>query len=305
VPLRAERRTLGALVTRVPADGTDPPEAELALLGDVAERCALAIERARSYEQRNHEARALQESLLPPQLPLPPGLVVAAGFHAAGDLARLGGDFYDVFELDQGRWAAVVGDIRGKGPQAAVVTARVRHSLRAICDQFSSPAAALGKLNALLLATPEDAMCTVALAYLATDELGTDVALSLAGHPAPLVQARDGDLRQAGAFNALLGAFPAATWEDTSFRLEAGERLVVFTDGMLDQRRSGQRGLVEDELLECLRSLHDAPAQEVADRLVAWTVREQEGQPVDDTAVLVVQSAPETLPAAGRAALAA
>ncbi len=293
VPLVAGCRPLGALAMRVEIASRPVHAADLRLAEDLALRCALAIGHARSYERRSEEAKVLQQCLVPSELAQAPGLVVAGSFHAAGDISRIGGDFYDVFPLRDGRWAAVVGDAGGKGPQAAATATKVRHSLRAICDGFALPSQALARVNDLLLAGEEE-LCSVALAFVVPGDGGADVVLSLAGHPPPLLQAHDGRVREAGILGPLLGALPDLAWHDERCRVTEGERLVLFTDGLLEQRRGGRRGLQTDELHETLAALAGTSAHHLAERLVAWTVGSQEGDAADDTAVLVLQGAPAT-----------
>ena len=292
VPLIAGRRVIGAVAMCVPVASPAVHAADLRLAQDLALRCALAIDRARSYEQRSRETRVLQQSVVPSELPLVPGLGVAGHFRAAGDLSRIGGDFYDVFALDDGRWAAVIGDVGGKGPQAAAGALKVRHSLRAICGGFALPSQALARLNELLVAGGEDELCSVALGFVAPGDEGAELVLSLAGHPPPLLETAGGEVREVGVYGQLLGAFPEGTWHDDRRRLVAGERVVLFTDGLLEQRRDGRHVAVPDELSRTVAALRATPAPRLAEQLVAWAVGLQDGEAADDTAVLVLEAAP-------------
>src|SRR5439155_23471108 len=133
---------------------------DLALAEDLARRAATAIDLARLYDERSRVARKLQESLLPPSLPEIPGLQVAVRYQAAGEGTEVGGDFYDVFATGDGAWAAVIGDVCGKGAEAAGLTGLARHTIRAVAMQERSPAAILGRLNEAML-DDDDRFCTV------------------------------------------------------------------------------------------------------------------------------------------------
>jgi len=299
VPLVVGRRTLGSLAMRVEVASPQVHDGDLRIAEELALRCALAIYHASTYEQRTRETKVLQRSLVPSEVPQPPGIIAAGGYHAAGDISRIGGDFYEVFALKDGRWAAVVGDVCGKGPQAAAITAKVRHSLRAICDQFALPSQVLARMNELLVSAPNE-MCTIALAFITPDDAGADLVLSVGGHPPLLVQDREGRLREAGASGPMLGAFPELAWTDEHDRLSDGERLILYTDGLLEQRRGALRRSVPEQVHERLTLLAGQSAHSLAEQVVGWAVGEQEGNPADDTAVLVLESAGSTVGAQAR-----
>src|SRR3954454_21892099 len=123
VPLTARGRTLGALTLATDGSGRTFDADDLALAEELARRCALAGDNARLYGERSHVARRLQGSLVPARLPRVPDFEGAARFHAAGEDVQVGGDFFDVVETDDGSWAAVIGDVSGKGADAEAVTA--------------------------------------------------------------------------------------------------------------------------------------------------------------------------------------
>ena len=122
----------------------------LDLAEDLARRAALALDNARLYSQQLHATHALQRSLLPPELPDIPGVELAAAYEAAGDGNEVGGDFYDVFEVAEGRWRFAIGDVCGKGPEAAAVTGLTRHALRILAREGHDVPAVLERLNALI-----------------------------------------------------------------------------------------------------------------------------------------------------------
>ena len=139
VPLTARGRTLGAMTLATDRSRRSFDADDLALAEELARRCALAVDNARLYGERSHVARTLQGSLVPAQIPPVPGFEVAARFHAAGEDVQVGGDFFDVFETDDGSWAAVVGDVSGKGADAAAITALARYTVRAVAVPRTPP----------------------------------------------------------------------------------------------------------------------------------------------------------------------
>ncbi len=152
VPMSARGRTFGALT--LCAAGRAFDEDDLYLAEELAARCAIAVDNARLFRERTRIARTLQESLLPPLLPELPGVDIGARFHAAGQGYEVGGDFYDVFEIGGGSFGVAIGDVCGKGPDAAAVTALARYTLRATALTEPSPAQVLRTLNEAILKQP-------------------------------------------------------------------------------------------------------------------------------------------------------
>ena len=189
-------------------------EQDLELGEELARRCATAIDNARLYGERAYIARTLQESLLPAELPEIPGLETAARFRATGEGNEVGGDFYDLFESGGRGWTVVIGDVCGKGPDAAAVTALARYTLRAAAMRERLPSRSLALLNEALLRQRGDRrFCTVAYAYLETLDSGARVGFASGGHPLPLVlRARRQRRGRRGARHAARrGARPATS----------------------------------------------------------------------------------------------
>jgi serine phosphatase RsbU (regulator of sigma subunit) len=286
LPLTIAGSTFGALVVEEPIlDFRD--EEELAFAREVARRTARAIENARLYRDRDHAARTLQESLLPPELPEVPGVEIEALFLPA--LAEVGGDFYDVFEVRTGRWAVVVGDVCGKGVEAAALTGLARHTLRALSD-VDRPSEALRALNRALLREHLDGrFCTVALAFVEpASRGGARVQVASGGHPLPQHLSADGQTRRVGRHGTLLGVAEQIRLTDDDVRLERGEALVLFTDGVLAKDEGSG-----DDSRALAEALGDGPARsarELRDRIES-SVRELiAGAQDDDVAVLVVRA---------------
>ena len=164
------------------------------------------MENARLYRDRDRAAVTLQASLLPPELPEMPGIDVASLFLPAIAGYAVGGDFYDLFELDDGRWAALVGDVCGKGLEAAALTGLARHTLRAVAN-VDQPSDALAELNRALLRERIDGrFCTVALAlFEPPDDEGTRVTVAVGGHPLPQKIRASGEATSVGRHGTLLG----------------------------------------------------------------------------------------------------
>lgn len=214
---------------------------ERTFLQAVAGQCALAVERATFYEREHRTADTLQHSLLPGRLPQPSGLVLAGRYEPAGSGLRVGGDWYDAFEVPDGRLAIVVGDVMGKGVRAAAGMGRVRSALRALALSDPQPTAVLTGLDSLFAATEEEEQVTTVLYSLLDTETG-EVLVGNAGHPPPLVLSPDRcprlDPQEPGR---PLGA-PRGGSEDEDrvqhrYHLAPGEAAVAFSDGLVENRR--------------------------------------------------------------------
>ncbi|MCW3013959.1 MAG: domain S-box protein [Solirubrobacterales bacterium] len=258
--------------------------ADLALCEELGRRAGTAIHNARLHSERAHIAATLQASLLPDELPDVPGFALSCAYRPAGKENWVGGDFYDVFPVQDG-WMVIVGDVAGHGAEAAALTAQARHTLRAIGEAFGDPVRAIAHLNRLLVPRAEPALCTVCAVLLRVGPDGkASAAISCAGHPLPCL-VRGGTVAQVGRWGPLLGAWESE-FETTEVPLEADDVLVLYTDGVLDSR-AGHERFGEERLLPVLRparGAHDAVAR-VQRALDAF----QTGEQADDTAVLAIQ----------------
>jgi phosphoserine phosphatase RsbU/P len=246
-----------------------------------------AKQRAERSEAHAQElARTLQSTLIPPSPPKLPGLDVSASYRPAGDGEEVGGDFYDVFQIGPDDWVVALGDVCGKGVEAAVVTALVRYTLRALTVQERAPSLVLAALNQVLLEDGSDRFCTVALVRLRRDDDGWIATISAGGHPLPLHVGRDGQVHEVGRAGSLVGVLPQVRMTDTEMRLEPGEVLTMYTDGVTEGRR-GPEFFGEQRLREAVVRHHDAhhPAEDI----VADVLEFQHGTARDDIAVVVVR----------------
>lgn len=260
-------------------DATERRQYELELLR--------AKERAEASEARARAlARTLQQTLIPPAPPAIPGLDVSAAYHPAGDGSIVGGDFYDVFRVVGDDWVIVLGDVCGKGPEAAVVTAMVRYTIRALSAQHRSPARVLHHLNDALLEHGSGRFCTAALLRLHRAAEGWHVVYSSGGHPPPLWLAPGGEVRMVEIFGPLVGVFPGQTYDDHPLGLAPGHTLMLYTDGVTEAR--GEESFFGEERL--LQAVSDLPrdAAAVAHGLLGRVLDFQHGTARDDIAVLAV-----------------
>jgi serine phosphatase RsbU (regulator of sigma subunit) len=287
VPLRARGRAFGAmtLVAAAPERRLDRRDVELA--ENLATRAALAADNARLFGEREYISRTLQRSLLPPRLPAVPGVELAARYRPAGDAGDVGGDFYDVFPSSAGQWGLAIGDVAGKGPDAAAVTALARHTLHVAAAYEESPARVLAALNDALI---EDTPRTLLTAVYARLTPGPPATLELAcgGHPLPLIIRGDGRVEGAGVPGTLLGFETSPELFERRHALEPGDALVLYTDGVIESRpidsALGAGGLA-NLLSQCGGWSADAIAE-----LIEHAVEERsEGRQNDDVAILVVR----------------
>ncbi len=289
VPLIARGRTVGALSLVWAESGKHYTGDDLAIAEDLASRAAFAIDNARLYRERDHAARSLQERLLPKRLPDIPGLDVAARYLPAGDVLQAGGDFYDLFEMDDGSWKAVIGDVCGKGPEAAALMGFVRFTTRAVSRQDTKPSEALVKLNKALLEELEVGkgdFCTAAVVRIRPNDQGVRLTVAVGGHPLPLIIRANGDVEEAGIPGTLLGLFEDIDISDQVVDLAPGDALVMLTDGVLEAGRD--RNWETETIPRLLADSAGMSPDAIADRIKA-AVSGLDERRTDDVAVLVMR----------------
>ena len=286
IPMVVAGRTIGVL-TMVSAESRRAfDEDDLAFAGDLARRAATAVENARLYTERAQAALTLQQSLLPARLPTVPGWQLASSYAAGDTTVEVGGDFFDVVELDEG-FLAVVGDVTGKGVQAAALTALARYTLATAARFDPSPAAVVSLLNDVLLHRPEISLLTVACAHVVPTASGARLRLTSAGHPLPVLSRPGHAPTAVGPPGLLLGMTGAARWEESEIELAPGDALLFYTDGVTDTPSGGER-FGEQRLLAALPPAPADPQEMIADVLSA--LREfQVGDVVDDRAMLALR----------------
>jgi PAS domain S-box-containing protein len=293
VPMSAAGENVGAL-SLISAESRrrfGPADVELA--EELARRAGVAVENARLYAERSHIARTLQTGLLPGRMPDMPGWRVATLYRPAGVENWVGGDFYDAFAV-RGGWLMIVGDVAGRGAEAAALTGLARHTLRTAAKLLEDPLDAVGTLNAELLTRESMSLCSVAAVLLREHDGRATAEIVCAGHPLPLL-ASDGGVRPVGAFSPMLGAFAVEGWSRRTVALQPGDVLVLYTDGVFDAVGADGR-FGEERLRRTVAGVADAAdaVARIDEALSAFEV----GSQADDTAVLAVERAILTLPAA-------
>jgi PAS domain S-box-containing protein len=291
-PMRVRDRTIGTVTFVGAESGRRFGERDLALAEDLALRAATAVDNARLHRTRSEIARTLQASLLPPLLPEIPGLGLGTVYRAAGEGHEVGGDFYDVFSTSDGHWFAVVGDVQGKGAEAAAVTALARYTIRAAAVRRRSPAAILRWVSEVMLRRqqPDDRFCTIACVHLDVTRTPIRLTVACGGHPLPLLLRADGHAEPVGASGTLLGLVERIELEDRSADLGPGDTLVLYTDGLTEARAPGCVWNTE-ELARAVTSLRGRDPQAMADALLAMAVPDSPGALRDDIAIVALRAA--------------
>jgi serine phosphatase RsbU (regulator of sigma subunit)/CheY-like chemotaxis protein len=247
VPLLGRTGRRLGLIQVADKDSADFTESDEVVLLQLAQLAAVAIENAERYALEHDIAETLQRSLLPDALPEVPGLELCARYQPGGPGTQVGGDWYDVFILDDARVALAVGDVAGRGPRAAAVMGQLRTAMRAYALQGLAPGDVLARLDRLLHILAPAAMATAA--YLVLDAASGRLELALAGHPPPLLATTAGSAFLECDPNAPLGTVIDRPFASHAVQLEPGSLLLCYTDGLIEEPRSslddGLRRLAE------------------------------------------------------------
>ncbi|MEU6405973.1 GAF domain-containing SpoIIE family protein phosphatase [Streptomyces sp. NPDC046985] len=267
----------------------------VALAEELARRAAAAVRNARQYTHRVTLARDLQAGLLLPELPEVPGADVAAYYQPAGEGLDIGGDFYDVFPLDDGRWAFLLGDVCGRGAVAATTTALVRHTARAVAPLLTGPEDVVKAVNRALVNRPGghgNGFVTLVYGQLTPASDGLDVELVRAGHTVPLHLDAQHRAHAVDASGSLLGITPDARVRPHRLRLRPHESLLLYTDGITESRDADGEQFGERRLAEALTGTRPRPAaHHVIDALTQAVHRFTGGHEVDDDQAVLVLTA--------------
>jgi PAS domain S-box-containing protein len=282
VPMIAGGRTVGVMTfvltghRRYDAD-------DLAFAEELASRAAIAVENARLYTERSEVARTLQASLLPEQLPHLPGWRAAADYRAGQAGTEVGGDFYDVFPVEDGAMV-ILGDVTGKGVTAAALTSLVRHTAKTAAYFDPRPSAVLALVNRALRRQPRIAPVTMVCALLGDGEL----TLAVGGHPLPFLRRGDEPARRVGEPGLLLGAVDAYEGgPEVVVPLSAGDTLLLYTDGVTDTR--GETGRFGDARLRAVLDEGPLAPEELLERVRDALAAFEHGTVADDRAMLALQ----------------
>ncbi len=286
VPMTVAARVIGTITLAMSVSGRRFSEIDFPLTEELGRRAGTAVENARLYTERARIAHTLQRSLLPESLPQLAGVEIQTLYAAAGELNEVGGDFYDVFDYDGARAMLVIGDVCGKGPRAAGVTALARHTLRAAAIGGQSPTDMLGTLHQALLRQPPGAdLCTVCLIMLVRETDGARLTIALAGHPPPLLIGADGEVEQVGRSGTVLGVIDPVSIDEHEISLGAGETLLMYTDGVIEAGRPDHL-LGEDGLRELCAAAPKLPLTSFLQHIELAARTHAQGALRDDIALL-------------------
>lgn len=286
VPLVTERRIIGVMHV-----GTSKPRhftaEESVVLQLAADRAARAIERARAYQQEHETAVTLQRSLLPDRLPDVPGLALAARYLPGAAGAEVGGDWYDVIPLADGRVGIAMGDVVGRGIPAASLMGQLRNSLRAYAVEGHPAAVVVERLDRLVQSLNPGRMAT--LLYMVLEPDGRSLSFANAGHlPALLIEPDRPPRLVEGARGVPLGVLPYANFDEASTTVAPGATLVVYTDGLVEVRGVSLE-IRLDEMKRVATAPFDGP-NELCERLLSDLL--PEGPGTDDVALLALTTSP-------------
>ncbi len=287
VPLRTKRRVIGAMQfvsaeSRREYDGDDVALAE-AVAGRVAEQLVGSWD----ADQQRTIAVTLQQALLPPVLPTIVGIELAARYWPAG-VSRVGGDFYDVFQTGDQRWALLIGDACGTGSNAAALTGIARHTVRAAARHDIEPDEVMRWLNEAIAHSNRDMFCTACYATLTAIDGGWHLTSTAAGHPLPII-ARPGGVTTVGEHGTLLGVLDSIVTTTVEVDLHPGDILVLYTDGITDL--PPPYGITTSQLTDLIADLSDLPtADQIATAIHQSLLRRvPDRSRQDDVALLVVR----------------
>jgi len=287
VPLVARGQTLGALTLATSGSTRQFTADDVDFANIIARRIALAYDNALLYERERRVADIFQRASLPSTLPKIPGISIDAHYESGAKEAEIGGDWYDAFQLADGRLGLSIGDVAGKGLQAASIMSTVRLLIRATALEELTPSRVLARANQLLL-NDRPAMVTALFGVVDPEEL--TFTCSIAGHPPPLVVSPEGEISTGVPVAPPLGIAADAVFPEQSLMLPLGSLLVLYTDGLIEAKRDE---LNPEEtfakVLQSVAGMHEVnPAEAIAARLI-------DTPPSDDVAILTVRAAARPL----------
>jgi serine phosphatase RsbU (regulator of sigma subunit) len=287
VGLTARGTTFGVLVLLRRANAGFTAD-DIAVAQRIAARAALALDSARLYEETAAVASVLQRHLRPPALPEIAGVRLAARYRAATEQRDIGGDFYDVIGRDDD-WLVVLGDVCGKGAEAAAVTGQARQSIRTAAHFVRQPADVLSAVSTVLHDQNSTKFVTVLCARVRPHRDGAhvDVDVANAGHPAPLVLRADGRVDQVDVYGTAAGLVAQMSYGTATLRLERGDTLLMYTDGVDEAGASaGQYGM--GRLFSLLPGYAGASPEIVCEAVERDVMEFLDGRAHDDLAVLAI-----------------
>ena len=289
VPISDGTTGYGTLTFTRLADKGPYGVADLGLAEELGRHLAIAIRVDRVFRQRSQVAEALQASLLPARLPSVPGLEFAAAYIGATQFQEISGDFYDVFKVGDG-WGIAVGDVCGKGQDAAAMTAAARHAIRALAHVHGTPADVLAAANEVLVAEDyDDRFVTASLAFLRQRGRRVQVRLGSCGHVGPAVVRADGRVEILEGDGLPLGLFEDTQPGRAELELHEGDVLFFYTDGVTEAR-STDLSFFEDRLADALAAVAGRSASEIVRAVQELVTTFSAGDLKDDVTILAVRA---------------
>jgi PAS domain S-box-containing protein len=289
VPLIARQRVLGALSLLRMRDASPYGQDDLIVAEELARRAALAVDNARLFASTHELARTLQRSLLPQVLPDIPGLKIATRYRAALEGQEVGGDFYDVFNIGPERWGVVIGDVCGKGAQAAALTALGRYTLRALAEPDAPEL--LRQLNEVVIRNheiPAHRFLTLLFASLRVEPDRLELQLAAGGHPPPLLLRHDGSVEPVAVKGPLIGIDSDVEFEPQYVSMVPGDSMLLYTDGLTDARAPAVQ-ISDEELADLVGQGHGMGGAQLAEFLESAATAGE--APRDDIAIVVLEFA--------------
>jgi PAS domain S-box-containing protein len=297
VPLVSSGAAVG-LMLLASSHGRKLDEEDVALAVALGRRAGSAVAKARLHTKLQATARALQKSLIPPTLPHIPGVQLSAHYRSGTVGVDIGGDYYDVFRTAPERWWVVLGDVCGKGPDAAALAGVVRYSLRAIATETTEPAAVLARLNEVLLAEEwSPRFTTLVLATFEqpqqADDAGSDDEVPLVlrlvsgGHPPAIVRRADGSVAVLDTPGTLIGLLPTLELTTVEVELRRGDTLLLYTDGATEARLATGEEIGQSRLTRLLADEGSDPT-DLSSRIAQHLVHRAGAGLRDDLALLTL-----------------
>ena len=251
----------------------------------------LARDTARAAELRAESlTRTLQRSFVPPTAPDVPGLAIATAYRPAGDGSEVGGDFYDIFPAGPRDWVITLGDVSGKGVEAAVITTIARHTLRALTVLGHELTEVLGGVDQVIAQHETDKFCTLLVLRLRRNEDGWTTSLAVGGHPPPLLLRPQCEPRLLDARGPALGLMPDVVFTEEEVELRSGDTLLLYTDGVTEARQ-GEAYFADERFMAWAAAQNSDDPSLVVDSLLDEVLQFQAGNPRDDIAVVAVRIA--------------
>ena len=293
VPLKtATGRVLGAIGMVSAESGHLYTDDDLTLALEVARRAAIAVENAQLFEHTRHTSNTLQKSLLPPALPdlgFADLGVCFLPFGGPDDL--LGGDFYDIVDMGNDTWGVILGDVSGKGVEAATLASATRWSFRSVITRTTDPAEALRELNDTLGTQDWDGRFVTAVVAVFHHEASgcLSVNFSVGGHPNPLLRRKDGEIVALPSKGTLIGALPEGTWHTQTVTLGLGDAFLLYSDGLSETISDGGAMFGENGVVSAIKNARPSivnAAQDLVEHLCSEATAF--GGQRDDMAALVV-----------------